>query len=158
MLSWFRWSRKPIRHFSSDKPIKELLKQIIISDGGPNLLDAGIVQSYEIGKDESVKITVKVSRDFRKIRSMIEDKLGREGYKDIQVLLIPTTRNLFEKHANLKNISSVLVVTGAIGKSTVARGIARSLLKKQLKIGLLECDLLAPTLHCHKQFDRLSPT
>lgn len=81
---------------------------------------------------------------------MIIECLGRRGYQEVEVQLSPDRSQLFEKHANLRNVKNVLAIISNNGSAAIAFGVAQVLAQQGFKTGMLKYRLEAPRLESSK--------
>ena len=82
------------------------------------------------------------------IKAAIIQCLSEKGYDKVDVSLWSEKAPLFEKQANLKNVKTILAVTGGSGsgRNPVSIELAKALVKKGMNTGLLECNSHEPVL------------
>ena len=159
MLTRFvRQILRPIRPqaflFSAQQDkLMALLETIKVeSDKGKqeSLLGSGMISSHSVDDANKVKISLNLTKDYRRIKAMIKGQLEVHGFSEIDITLAPKAKEeKFNRKGNLLGIKKIIGVSsckGGVGKSTIAINIAATLKNQGLKVGIFDSDIYGPSL------------
>jgi Mrp family chromosome partitioning ATPase len=97
-----------------------------------------------------VTISLNLSKDYRRIKSLIKAELELRGYNDVEIILAPKSKEeKFDRKGNLRNIKKIIGVSsckGGVGKSTIAINVAATLKNQGFKVGIFDADIYGPSL------------
>lgn len=120
-----------------------------------DIVSFGMVKDVEI-VDQRIVVTLNLSTKNESKRSEVIENIKsilKKDFNEVEVALVdanpsPNAALIPQKPAlsNVKNIIAVASGKGGVGKSTVAVNLACSLVKKGLKVGLLDLDIYGPSL------------
>ena len=133
----------------------EKLKSINYPGFSRDIISFGMVKDVEVvGK--RVVLTLNISSQNQNKKQEVIDSikavLGKD-FSEVEIALSNDTQSpktpLQPKEQALGNVSNIIAIAsgkGGVGKSTVAVNLACSLVKKGLKVGLLDLDIYGPSL------------
>lgn len=137
--------------FITKKQVYNALKQVIFFAKKDNIVDLNMIEDIDIKEDE---ITIRIIFPKKEdpavgiISSSAEKILKTEISEDLKVNIIPISEA--EKGmgplSGVKNIVAVIAGKGGVGKSTVAANLAVSLAKEGKKVGILDADIMGPSV------------
>ncbi len=129
----------------------DALRQVIFFAKKNNIIDLNMVDDIEI-KDKSVKVTIifpklddpAVGIVYNSVVQTLKNELG----KDISVDVKPVSEADRGRGplSGVKNIIAVISGKGGVGKSTVAANLAVALQKSGSSVGILDADVLGPSV------------
>ncbi len=125
------------------------LKQVIFFAKKDNIVDLNMVQDISI-KGKEIKVTVvfeklddpAVGIIYNPVVKTLKTELGDDITVDVKPVADDTPGPL----SGVKNIIAVISGKGGVGKSTVAANLAVSLAKSGNKVGILDADVLGPSV------------
>ncbi|HHL57660.1 MAG: hypothetical protein DRI88_01475 [Bacteroidetes bacterium] len=133
------------------KVVTEALKQVIFFAKQDNIVNLNMVDDIEIKGNE-----VKVNIVFPKlddpavgiIYNSVVKTLKQELGEDVKVDVAPIAEADKGRGplAGVKNVIAVIAGKGGVGKSTVAANLAVSLLKAGKSVGVLDADIMGPSV------------
>jgi len=129
--------------------VADALKQVIFFAKKDNIVDLNMVQDISI-KGKEIKVTVvfeklddpAVGIIYNSVVKTLKTELGDDVTVDVKPVADDTPGPL----SGVKNIIAVISGKGGVGKSTVAANLAISLAKSGSKVGILDADVLGPSV------------
>ncbi len=129
--------------------VADALKQVIFFAKKNNIVDLNMVQDISI-KGKEIKVTVVFEKlddpAVGIIYNSVVKTLKMELGDDITVDVKPVADDTPGPLSGVKNIIAVISGKGGVGKSTVAANLAVSLAKSGNKVGILDADVLGPSV------------
>lgn len=129
--------------------VVDALKQVIFFAKKDNIVDLNMVQDISI-KGKEIKVTVVFEKlddpAVGIIYNSVVKTLKMELGDDITVDVKPVADDTPGPLSGVKNIIAVISGKGGVGKSTVAANLAISLAKSGNKVGILDADVLGPSV------------
>ncbi len=129
--------------------VVDALKQVIFFAKKDNIVDLNMIQDISIkGKDIKVTIVFEKLDDpavgiiYNSVVKTLKNELGEDITVDVKPVADDTPGPL----SGVKNIIAVISGKGGVGKSTVAANLAVSLAKSGSKVGILDADVLGPSV------------
>lgn len=137
--------------FITNHDVTDALKEVIFFAKQNNIVDLNMVDNIEI-KGTNIKITVvfpklddpAVGIVYNSIVKALKTKLGENV--NIEVLPIAEKDKGMGPLSGVKNIIAVIAGKGGVGKSTVAANIAIALSKSGKSVGILDADIMGPSV------------
>jgi ATP-binding protein involved in chromosome partitioning len=137
--------------FITKKQVYNALKQVIFFAKKDSIVDLNMIDDIDIKDDEITIHIIFPKKDDPAvgiISSSAEKILKTEISEDIRINIIPVSEA--EKGmgplSGVKNIVAVIAGKGGVGKSTVAANLAVSLSKSGKKVGVLDADVMGPSV------------
>lgn len=129
--------------------VLDALKEVIFFKKKDNIVSLNMVKDISI-QGKEIKITIifeklddpAVGIVYKSSVNAIKKALGDDLTVDVQPVTDEENRPL----AGVKNIVAVISGKGGVGKSTVAANLAISLSKAGNKVGILDADVLGPSI------------
>ncbi len=129
--------------------VVDALKQVIFFAKKDNIVDLNMVQDISI-KGKEIKVTIvfekmddpAVGIIYNSVVKTLKAELGDDITVDVKPVADDTPGPL----SGVKNIIAVISGKGGVGKSTVAANLAISLAKDGNKVGILDADVLGPSV------------
>lgn len=135
--------------------IFEKLKSINYPGFSRDIISFGMVKDIEIIGDRVV-LTLNISSQNQNKKQEVIDSIKsvlKKDFEEVEIALSGETQSpkspLQPTEQALGNVSNIIAVAsgkGGVGKSTVAVNLACSLVKKGMKVGLLDLDIYGPSL------------
>ena len=133
------------------KVVTEALKQVIFFAKQDNIVNLNMVDDIEI-KGNEVKVHIvfpklddpAVGIIYNSVAKTLKQELG----EDVKVDVVPIAEADKGRGplAGVKNVIAVIAGKGGVGKSTVAANLAVSLLKAGKSVGVLDADIMGPSV------------
>ncbi len=129
--------------------VVDALKQVIYFAKKDNIVDLNMVQDITV-KGKEIKVTIvfeklddpAVGIIYNAVVKTLKNELGDDLTVDVKPVADDTPGPL----SGVKNIVAVISGKGGVGKSTVAANLAISLAKDGNKVGILDADVLGPSV------------
>ncbi len=129
--------------------VVDALKQVIYFAKKDNIVDLNMIQDLSV-KGKEIKVTIVFEKlddpAVGIIYNSVVKTLKKELGDDITVDVKPVADNEAGPLSGVKNIVAVISGKGGVGKSTVAANLAVSLAKDGNKVGILDADVLGPSV------------
>ncbi|MBE0652079.1 MAG: P-loop NTPase [Bacteroidales bacterium] len=129
--------------------VVDALKQVIFFKKRDNIVNLNMVKDINInGKEIKVTIVFEKLDDpavgivYKSAVSSIKNVLGQDLIIDVQ----PVTDDEHRPLSGVKHVIAVISGKGGVGKSTVAANLAIALSKTGNKVGILDADVLGPSV------------
>ncbi len=137
--------------FITNHDVTDALKEVIFFAKQNNIVDLNMVDNIEI-KDNNISVSVvfpklddpAVGIVGNAIEKTLKEKLGDEI--NIDVVPIAEKDKGLGPLSGVKNIIAVIAGKGGVGKSTVAANLAIALSKTGSKVGILDADIMGPSV------------
>jgi ATP-binding protein involved in chromosome partitioning len=129
--------------------VVDALKQVIYFAKKDNIVDLNMIQDISV-KGKEIKVTIvfeklddpAVGIIYNSVVKTLKNELGDDITVDVKPVADDTPGPL----SGVKNIVAVISGKGGVGKSTVAANLAISLAKDGNKVGILDADVLGPSV------------
>ncbi len=129
--------------------VVDALKQVIFFAKKDNIVNLNMIQDISI-KGNEIKVTIvfeklddpAVGIIYNSVVKTLKNELGNDITVDVKPVADDTPGPL----SGVKNIVAVISGKGGVGKSTVAANLAVSLAKDGNKVGILDADVLGPSV------------
>ncbi|NOY51584.1 MAG: Mrp/NBP35 family ATP-binding protein [Chlorobi bacterium] len=135
----------------SKEQITTALKQVIFFAKANNIVDLGMIHDIEINGNE-VKIVVVFPKLDDPAVGIVSNSIDKTLKAEIANDLVITIKPISEKDlgigplSGVKNIIAIISGKGGVGKSTVAANLAVSLAKAGHDVGILDADIMGPSV------------
>ncbi len=137
--------------FITNHDVTDALKEVIFFAKQNNIVDLNMVDSIEIkGSDIKVSIVFPKLDDpavgiiYNSVVKTLKDKLGDDITVDVKP--IAEKDKGLGPLSGVKNIIAVIAGKGGVGKSTVAANLAIALSKSGNTVGILDADIMGPSV------------
>lgn len=132
------------------------LADVADPDSGQSVVASGLVSGVVV-RDGNVGFTLEVDADrgaaMEPLRKACESAVERlPGVLSVTAVMTaerPTQAQAGQAEALLPGVKSVIAIAsgkGGVGKSTTAVNIAAAMASRQLRVGLLDCDIYGPSI------------
>ena len=129
----------------------DALKQVIFFAKQNNIVDLNMIDDIEI-KDKNIKVTIifpklddpAVGIVYNSVVKTLKQELGDDVTVDVKP--VSEADRGRGPLAGVKNIIAVISGKGGVGKSTVSANLAAALMKSGSKVGILDADVLGPSV------------
>jgi ATP-binding protein involved in chromosome partitioning len=133
----------------SKQQVVDALKQVIYFAKKDNIVDLNMIQDISV-KGKEIKVTIvfeklddpAVGIIYNSVVKTLKNELGDDITVDVKPVADDTPGPL----SGVKHIIAVISGKGGVGKSTVAANLAVSLSKDGNKVGILDADVLGPSV------------
>jgi len=137
--------------FITNHDVVEALREVIYFAKANNIVDLNMIDNIDI-KGTVIKVSVifpklddpAVGIIYNSIVKTLKSKLGDEI--TVEVLPIAEKDKGMGPLSGVKNIIAVIAGKGGVGKSTVAANLAIALSKEGNKVGILDADIMGPSV------------
>lgn len=137
--------------FITNHDVTDALKEVIFFAKQNNIVDLGMVDNIEI-KGNEIKIVIvfpklddpSVGIIYKSVVKTLKDKFGEEINVDVKP--VSEKDKGVGPLSGVKNIIAVIAGKGGVGKSTVAANLAIGLAKCGYKTGILDADIMGPSV------------
>lgn len=137
--------------FITNHDVTDALKEVIFFAKQNNIVDLNMIDNIEIkGTDIKVSIVFPKLDDpavgiiYNSVVKTLKDKLGEDITVDVKP--IAEKDKGLGPLSGVKNIIAVIAGKGGVGKSTVAANLAIALSKKGKSVGILDADIMGPSV------------
>ena len=137
--------------FITNHDVTDALKEVIFFAKQNNIVDLNMVDNIEIkGSDIKVSIVFPKLDDpavgiiYNSVVKTLKDKLGDDITVDVKP--IAEKDKGLGPLSGVKNIIAVIAGKGGVGKSTVAANLAIALSKTGKTVGILDADIMGPSV------------
>jgi len=137
--------------FITNHDVVEALKEVIFFAKQNNIVDLNMIDNIEIaGKDIKIAVIFPKLDDpavgiiYNSIVKTIKSRIGEDV--NVEVKPIAEKDKGLGPLSGVKNIIAVIAGKGGVGKSTVAANLAIALSKEGNKVGILDADIMGPSV------------
>jgi ATP-binding protein involved in chromosome partitioning len=140
-----------VSQFITNHDVTKALKEVIFFAKQNNIVDLGMIDDINI-EGNNIKVSVvfpklddpAVGIVYNSIVKTLKAELGEEI--SVEVKPIAEKDKGLGPLSGVKNIVAVIAGKGGVGKSTVAANLAVSLSKTGKKVGILDADIMGPSV------------